>query len=140
MMKDTKTTLYPKPALNPQAITTDTTTDGTAIDLKGYHSCLFVIQSATITDGTYTPVIEESSTGDFSGEETAVIDADLTNTEANAAFAAADDNECKTIGYIGSERYVRFTITSASTSSGGTLGAVAILGNPEVAPTPANDA
>ena len=53
-------------ALAPQAISTDTTTDGASIDLQGYGSCLFALHAGTLTDGTYTPVIEESSTGDFS--------------------------------------------------------------------------
>ena len=136
--RELKSDLKVTPALNPQTISTDTTTDGTAIDLKGYDSCLFAFQSGTLTDGTYTPVIEESSTGDFSGEETAVADADLTNTEANTAFAATDDNKVKTIGYTGSERYVRFTVVSASTSSGGVVGATAILGHAHIRPVPAN--
>ena len=49
-----------------------------------------------MTDGTYTPVIEESDTGAFAGEETAVADADLLGTEAAAAFAAADDTGMST--------------------------------------------
>ena len=136
--KDLKNSILEKVALNIQAISSDTTTDGAAIDTKGYQSVTFVLQSATLTDGTYTPVIEESDTGDFSGEENAVADADLLGTEAAAAFAAADDNEVRRIGYVGNKRYVRLTLVSTSTSTGGTLGAVAILGHPEVQETPVN--
>jgi hypothetical protein len=136
--KDLKNSILEKVALNIQAISSDTTTDGAAIDTKGYQSVTFVLQSATLTDGTYTPVIEESDTGAFSGEENAVADADLLGTEAAAAFAATDDNEVRRIGYVGNKRYVRLTLVSASTSTGGTLGAVAILGHPEVQETPVN--
>ena len=138
MNRELKSNLRCIEALAPQAISSDTTTDGAAIDLRGYDSCLFALHAGTLTDGTYTPVIEESATGTFTGEETAVADADLTNTEANTAMAATDDNTVKTIGYIGVKDYVRFTLTSASTSTGGTLGCLAILGHSEQKPVPAN--
>lgn len=120
-------------ALDTQAITTDTTTAGDIIDTAGYSSLLFAIQSGTLTDGTYTVLIEE---GDDSGlsDAAAVADADLTNTESSASFAATDDNTVTKIGYVGSKRYVRLSLVSASTSSGGTLGAIAIQGSPITAP------
>lgn len=120
-------------ALDTQAITTDTTTAGDIIDTAEYGSLLFVIQSGTLTDGTYTVLIHE---GDDSGlsDAAAVADADLTNTESSASFAATDDNTVTKIGYVGSKRYVRLSLVSASTSSGGTLGAIAIQGSPITAP------
>jgi hypothetical protein len=83
-------------AFNTQSITTDTTTAGVIIDTQGYSSLLFVMQSGTLTDGTYTP----------------------------------------SIGYVGDKRYVRLSIVSASTTSGGggTLSAVALRGTPTIAP------
>lgn len=116
-------------ALNTTAISSDTTTNGETIDTAGFESILFVIQSGTLADGTYTPLIQE---GDNSGlsDAASVADADLTNTEASVAFAATDDNTSKSIAYVGSKRYVRLNIVSASTSSGGTLSAVAVKGDP----------
>tara|TARA_R110002020_G_scaffold154083_1_gene333597 strand:- start:174 stop:584 length:411 start_codon:yes stop_codon:yes gene_type:complete len=136
MKKELFSTVSASVAFNNQAISTDTTTNGNIIDTRGYESILFVMQSATLTDGTYTPLIQE---GDDSGlsDAAAVADADLTDTEADQAFAATDDNATKKIAYVGSKRYVRLNIVSASTSSGGTLGAVAILGHPLAAPTTA---
>ena len=136
MKKELFSTVSASVAFNNQAISTDTTTNGNIIDTRGYESILFVMQSATLTDGTYTPLIQE---GDDSGlsDAAAVADADLTDTEADQAFAATDDNATKKIAYVGSKRYVRLNIVSASTSSGGTLGAVAILGHPLSAPTTA---
>lgn len=128
-------------ALDTQAISTDTTTDGEAIDLQDYDSCLFVFQAGTITDGDYTLVIEESDTGAFGGEESAVADADLDGTEALASFTADDDdNKVGTVAYIGEKRYVRATVVSTSTSTGATVGATAILGHGHVKPDTANDA
>lgn len=125
-MKDLKNDIAVAVALNTQAITTNTTTDGNSIDLQDYEGCTFLFSSGTLTDGTYTPVIEESDTGAWAGEETAVADADLIGTEALTAMAATDDNKVKTIGYTGAKRYVRFTVVSASTTSGGTVGALVI--------------
>lgn len=120
-------------ALDTQAITTDTTTNGDIIDTAEYGSLLFVIQSGTLTDGTYTVLIHEGDESNLS-DASAVADADLTNTEASASFAATDDNTVTKIGYVGSKRYVRLSLVSASTSSGGTLGAIAIQGSPITAP------
>ena len=127
--RELKSTTTQVVALNTTAISSDTTTNGVILDTAGYESILFVIQSGTLADGTYTPLIQE---GDDSGlsDAAAVADTDLTNTEASVAFAATDDNTSKSIAYVGDKRYVRLNIVSASTSSGGTLSAVAVKGNP----------
>ena len=127
--RELKSTTTQVVALNTTAISSDTTTNGVILDTAGYESILFVIQSGTLADGTYTPLIQE---GDDSGlsDAASVADADLTNTEASVAFAATDDNAVKSIAYVGDKRYVRLNIVSASTSSGGTLSAVAVKGNP----------
>ena len=126
-----------KNAFDVQAISSDTTTNGDIIDTNGFESVCFVFQSGTLTDGTYTPLIQD---GDDSGlsDAAAVADADLVGTEADAAFAATDDNEVRRIAYVGSKRYVRFNVVSASTTTGGTVGAVAVLGHPLGAPTTTN--
>ena len=122
-------TTAPVVALNTSAISSDTTTNGVIIDTAGYESILFVIQSGTLADGTYTPLIQEGNDSGLS-DAASVAEGDLTNTEASVAFAATDDNAVKSIAYVGDKRYVRLNIVSASTSSGGTLGAVAVKGNP----------
>ncbi len=118
-------------ARNAAAITSNTTTAGVEIDTQGYDSVTFLMQSATITDGIYTPLIEE---GDTSGSLSAVADADLTVTEASVAFVAADDNTVKKIGYLGNKRYVKLSYVSTGVTSGGTLSAIALLGGASQAP------
>lgn len=120
-------------ARNFAAITTDTTTAGSVIDLKGYGSCEFVIASGTLTDGAYAILIEDGDASNLS-DAAAVADTYLLGTESAAGFAATDDNTVKKIGYVGSKRYVRLSIVSTSTTSGGTIGAVAVLGNPDNPP------
>jgi len=46
-----------------------------------------------------------------------------------------DDNECRKLGYKGSKRYTRLTITPVANASAALLAAVAVLGHPAVAPT-----
>lgn len=133
-MFDTKNNLKMARALSPAAITSNTTTNGTVVDRLDYQSLTLALVSSTITDGTFTPVLKESDTGAFGGEENDVADADLLGTEAAAVFVAADDNTLKTLGYIGQKRYVRLSIVTTGVTSGGTIGAVAVLGDPHVAP------
>jgi hypothetical protein len=136
MKKDLYNKILQKVAFNTQAISTDTTTNGEIIDLQGFDSATFIIQSGSLTDGTYTPLIHEGNESDLS-DASAVADADLIGTEAAAAFSATDDNKSKRIGYVGGKRYIRLSLVSASTSTGGTLSAVAVLSDADIRPTDA---
>lgn len=120
------------PARNAAAITTNTTTNGIEIDTQGFSSLTFAIQSATITDGNYAILIEETDTTG-SGYAT-VAAADLTVAVASVAFIATDDNVVKKIGYTGARRFVRLSFVSTGVTTGGTLSALAILGDPSFAP------
>jgi len=128
-MRDLHSNLTPKVALTPQAISTDTATNGEIVDLQGYQSVAFFLQSATLTDGTYTPSLVAGDQSDLS-DGVAVTAAELIGTIAAATFAATDDDAIKSIGYKGDKRYIRLVVTSAGTTSGGTLSACAALGNP----------
>jgi len=85
---------------------------GTAIDRQGSDGLEIIFQVGAYTDGSVTPLIEES---DNNSDYTAVADADLTNTEASAALTAAG---VSSIGYVGWKRYVK---ASAVTAAGSTL-------------------
>jgi hypothetical protein len=136
MKKDLYNKILQKVAFNTQAISTDTTTNGEIIDLQVFDSATFIIQSGSLTDGTYTPLVHEGNESDLS-DAGAVADADLIGTEAAAAFSATDDNKSKRIGYVGGKRYIRLSLVSASTSTGGTLSAVAVLSDADIRPTDA---
>ena len=126
----------PEVAFTTQVIATDTTTVGAIIDALGYESITFLLQSGTVTDGTYVPAIYAGDASDMSDE--AVVTADfLLGTIATASFAAADDNAAKWIGAIACKRYFRIKIVSATTTSGATLSGLALLGHPLTAPTSA---
>ncbi len=84
---------------------------GTAIDRQGSDGLEFIFQVGAYTDGSVTPLIEES---DNNSDYTAVADANLTNTEASAALSAAG---VSSIGYVGFKRYVRATAVTAAAST-----------------------
>jgi len=85
---------------------------GVAIDRQGSEGLEIIFQVGEYTDGSVTPLIEES---DNNSDYTAVADANLTNTEASAALSAAG---VSSIGYVGWKRYVK---ASAVTAAGSTL-------------------
>ena len=84
---------------------------GVAIDRQGSDGLEIIFQVGAYTDGSVTPLIEES---DDDSTYTAVADADLTNTEASAALTAAG---VSSIGYVGFKRYVRATAVTAAGST-----------------------
>nr|WP_029924541.1 hypothetical protein [Ochrobactrum sp. UNC390CL2Tsu3S39] len=105
-------------------------TNGVSIDLKGFDSALFVINTGAIdAAGDFSVKLQESDTG--TSGWTDVDAADLLGS-VPATLAA---NAAYRIGYIGSKRkrYVR----AVATKAGGTsiaAGVVAILGHPNIAP------
>lgn len=120
--------------LNIAAIASNTTTSGAIIDTAQYESLEFYIQSATLTDGTYTAQI-------WHGNDSGLSDAvQLTGEEVlgSAVFILTDDNKTKRIGYVGKKRYVQLRIVSTGVTTGGTLGAVAVLGTPLHGPAAAS--
>lgn len=119
------------------AITTNTNTDGAIIDTAQYESLEFYMISGTITDGVYTAQL-------FHGNDPALSDGvQLTGEEALGASTAifnlaADSNKTRRIGYVGKKRYVRLRLVSTGVSTGGTVGAIAVLGSPLHGPAAAS--
>jgi hypothetical protein len=131
---DNKSNFKTQSGFNAATIATDTTTAGNTIDTQGYGGLTFDCSVGVVTDGTYTPLIQDSD-DDISYAD--VVDDFLIGTEADAALSAS--NTHTTIGYVGKKRYVKASYVSASTSSGATSCKMsAILGNPRYAPVVAN--
>lgn len=132
--KDLKNNLKVVIAIAPQTIATNTTTTGSIVDTLGYESVTVIPFSATITDGTFTPVINDGDNSALS-DEAVVVDDFLIGTEALAALVAADDNATKKLGYVGKKRYIRPDLVSTGTSSGGLVGVMVILSDAITQPT-----
>lgn len=137
-MRDLMNNVAVKQAIAPVAARTDNTAIvSSIIDIRGYDSLMFAISIGTNTDAnaTFTVLVEDGDASNLS-DNAAVADADLVGTEALASYQYDDDTETRKIGYRGSKRYVRLTITPAGNDSGNIfVAAVAILGKPHLAPT-----
>jgi hypothetical protein len=135
-MKDLMNKITPKRVISPVSVADNTALVGQIIDKSGFESLTYLIATGSIADAdaTFTVLLEESDAANMSGA-TAVADADLLGTEALAGFQFDDDNECRKLGYIGSKRYTRLTITPVGNASAALVSAVAVLGHPQIAPT-----
>lgn len=105
------------------------------IDTKDYDSLEFLIATGSLSDAdaTFTVLIEDGNV-DTLTDNAAVADANLLGLETEASFAFGDDNEVRKIGYRGSKRYVRMTITPANNTGDIFIAAVAIQGHSRGAP------
>jgi len=135
-MRDLHNNIHIKRVISPVSEAGTTALVGQIIDRQGFESLEYIIATGSIADAdaTFTILLEE---GDNSGlsDATAVADADLLGTEVLAAFQFDDDNETRKLGYKGTKRYTRLTITPVNNASAAVISAIAILGHPEIAPT-----
>lgn len=120
-------------AFDPQAIASNTTTNGNVIDTLDHESLEFFFVSKTITDGTYTLVFEESDTGAFGGEENTVSSELVLGAAVD--FVAADDLAIRRAGLISKKRYVRVSVVSTGVTTGvDILSGIVVLSKPRYGP------
>lgn len=136
-MKDLMNKIHVMRAISPASVADNTAQVSQIIDRQGYESLTFAIAAGSLadTDATFTVLVEHGDAANLS-DAAAVDDADLLGTEALASFAFGDDDETRKIGYIGNKRYTRLTITPGANASAALVAAVAILGHPQIVPTP----
>lgn len=103
-----------------------TTTTGTAVDLAGYRSAMFLAHIGTVTDGTFAFDPEES---DDNSTWANIAAGDLSGAFANATSSA--DDTVQEVGYLGTKRYVRCNVTvTGSPSTGGPIGVTVVRADP----------
>ncbi|MBN8960568.1 MAG: hypothetical protein J0H71_05505 [Rhizobiales bacterium] len=139
-MRDYMNALHVARAISPQAARTDNTPIVSQIvDRAGFDGLVFALNIGVNTDAnaTFAVLVEDGDAANLS-DAAAVADSKLTGTEALAGFtAAADDNKVRKIGYVGSKRYVRLTITPTGNDAGDIfVTALALLFGSRYAPTP----
>ncbi|HXT31370.1 MAG TPA: hypothetical protein VN716_18860 [Vicinamibacterales bacterium] len=105
------------------------------IDLAGYGSALFVIALGAIADAnvTFAVTMDEGDASNLS-DASAVAAADLLGSYAGAGFIFSSDDGVRKIGYKGTKRYVRLTITPTGNSGAWLASVVAILGHASLEP------
>ena len=123
-VRDIRSNLQPS-AGNIAAVTGNGTTNGVSIDTSHFElGLMFAISVGNYTDGTYNVTLEESDTGAFGGEETAITDsADanrLIGTLAGMAVSAAQSNGdvLPTVGLISNKQFVRMNVVATSVTTG----------------------
>jgi hypothetical protein len=138
-MRDQKNNMHILNAISPVAARTDNTAIvSSIIDTRGYDALTFgiIIGTNTDTNATFAVTMDHGDASNLS-DAAAVAATDLVGTLAAAGYDFADDAESRKVGYIGSKRYVRLTITPSGNDSGNIfIAAAAILGRPAQAPTP----
>lgn len=138
MMRDLASNIAVRPVISPAANTNLGTTPlvGAVIDRLGFNSLVYVIATGTLSDtnATYAVLLEDS---DASGSGFfPVDDSYLTGTEAAAGFTFADDSKTRKLGYRGTKRYSRLTITPTGADSGDSpIAVIAVLGDAANVPT-----
>ena len=135
-MRDQMNDLHPKRAISPVSVSDNTAQVSQIIDTAGYEALTFVIAAGSLadSDATFAVLVEDGDASNLS-DAAEVDDAYLIGTEALAGFQFDDDNEPRKIGYKGTKRYVRLTITPSGNASEALLSCVAILGKPTSGPT-----
>jgi len=111
------------------------------VDLQGYEGALVIVTAGAIADGSgvatlYTFELKES---DDHVTFTAVAATDLLGTEPSfeaVTGATHEENVSKSVGYIGTKRYLRIDLVAVPSTpgAGGTFGGVVVKGHPRHAP------
>lgn len=136
-MRDLANHIEVRRAISPAAAVTDNTPFvSQIIDLLGFSELMFAILIGALADAdaTFTVLVEHGDVANLS-DAAAVPDVQLTGTEVSAGFTFAADDKVRKIGYVGSKRYVRLTVTPANNSGNAFLSAVAILSGARYSPT-----
>lgn len=104
-------------------------TEGEIIDMSGFESLQYAIQSREVTSDSVFK-LEHGDESDLS--DASDVDAsDLINGGQGLEFSTSDTTTVKGVGYRGKKRYVRLSFVSGDM----TAGSVAILGRPHLVPT-----
>lgn len=136
--RDLHNNIHIRRAISPAAAVTDNTAMVSQIcDTAGYESVELVLASGSLADvdATFTLLLEHGDASNLS-DAAAVPDADLLGTEAVGSFTFADDDEPRKLGYVGTKRYLRATVTPANNAGNAFISAVWVLANARHKPTP----
>ncbi|MFD4740956.1 hypothetical protein ACFWNQ_26840 [Streptomyces virginiae] len=115
------------------ATRTNGTVNGTTVDLHqnkdACRSAMLIVHTGTMTDGSHAVILQESDDNSAWGT---VAAADLQG--AAPTLVAADDDVVYELGYTGSKRYLRASVTTSGATSGGTFGATIVRAFPRRRP------
>lgn len=123
-------------AVSPEALAADT--DGASIDTEGFEGLEYVVSVGTaFVGGGFDITLEESDTGAFGGEETAVPAANIVGGLSDSIaiqVVITDADTTFRVGSVGKLRFQRCVLTETGTISAGVIGVTAVLGRPYFKP------
>jgi hypothetical protein len=128
MLRDLLNDVDVRVAVPPQTPSAATAIVGLVIDTQGASGVLFSILLGTLTGALTTAVVllEHGDVANLS-DAAAVDDADLNGTELLAGWALADSPNKTKLGYVGSKRYVRLTLTPTGNNASHPVAASCVL-------------
>lgn len=100
-------------------------------DTIGFESIEILVQSQSLSFGTFSIVLEEDDLANFSTSTPVSVDDTLGDLPV---FENTDGDTVKRVGSIGKKRYQRFTIQPSGQSGTNNFSGIFILGNPHTAP------
>lgn len=118
-MRDLHNNVKYTQAIAPVAAVSDNTAWVSGIlDTANASANEFVLICGTFSDSdaTFTVLLEEGNVSTLS-DNSAVADADMLGTEAGASPIFSDDNKVFKLGYKGTKRYIRATVTPATNTA-----------------------
>jgi hypothetical protein len=135
-MKDILNSVHTVQVLAPVSFANNTPLVGNIVDRAGFDSLVYSIALGANagTAGTYTVLLEEGNSPTLADAST-VAAVDLNGSIANASWGFADVNKTRKLGYTGSKRYTRMTVTPAGNAAAALVSVTAVLGNAVNAPT-----
>lgn len=136
-MRDLANYLHFVRCISPAAAIADNTPIvGQIVDHSGFESAVYAINLGALVDAdaTFAVTLDHGNQPDLS-DASAVAATQMTGTLALAGFTFADDNKLRKIGYVGSKRYTRLTITPANNTGNAFISAIAVLSGSRHKPT-----
>lgn len=119
----------------PVALRANAVVNGPAIDAgvfgNDFRTLMFVVATGTITDGSHAFTVQDSLDGSsWANADSALIQGSL------PTVTGPDDDKVFEFGYVvsGARQFVRLVATTTGATTGGTFGAVVLLGGASVSP------
>lgn len=128
-MRDLVSNVGPVASIAPDTNRT-ATTEGAGVDIRGFESATVLFQFGVVTDGTWTPSIEESDDNvSFAAAPAGAVLGTLT------AVTSSSDETVQKAGYRGGKPYIRAVVTeTVASTTGAKFAALVVRGHPHVAP------
>lgn len=117
----------------PSGVRTNGTVNGTSVDsgvfANDFRSVFFVVQTATITDGSHAVTLQDSA------DNSAWANVDASTLQGSLpTITSTDDDVIFQFGHLIQRQYLRLVITTTGATTGGVYAAVAVLFDASVEP------